>query len=148
LTAVDVSDEMRDFTINRRTIKFKIDDDVFEAVKDIPAQIMLDFAVGAQQLETTASNQGVETILKLLEMSLLPESGQRFRRRMSDPDSPIGIQTVMEVIPWLMEQYGMRPTQSPEPSSTGSPDPGSGTRSTASVPEVASTSSVLTPVPS
>ena len=71
-----------------------------------------------------------ETFTQMIDLVLRDESANRFKARMEDKDSPITMKQIMDVLPWLMEKYGLRPS---EPSSTSSPGfetPDDGTNST------------------
>jgi hypothetical protein len=51
---------------------------------------------------------------------LMPDSKEPFLARLTDPIKPIGFKTLMNVIQWMMECYGLRPTQPSTPSSSAS----------------------------
>ena len=132
---------MKDFTRPRDKIQFKIDDDVFDAKSPIPAQTLIDFAstfTGLTQASTV--DQQLAAFNGVLELVLMPASLQRFRDRMSSAEEPIEISQIEEVITWLFEAYGMRPTELPSDSSDGQTSPDSGTSLTASTPDVVSIS--------
>ena len=63
-------------------------------------------------------------------MVLLPESNALFQKRLEDLENPIGLEQAGSVIEWLLEHYGMRPTEPSSDSSTGPVSPASGTNST------------------
>lgn len=134
---------MKDFTKQRKVIEFQIDDDVFRAVPVIPADVMIKFVQRFEDMdpESKKSSENIAALLETLETLLIPDSFKRFRARMGDADAAIDINQVNEVVEWVMGEYGMRPTQSSDPSSTGSSDQGSGTSSTGSTRDVVSISS-------
>lgn len=145
---------MKDFTSKPRVIEFKIDDDVFRCHPSLPAQVLLDFAVKAEQMgDNPTGEQGIEAMLDVLRVTLLPEHFKRFRDRMNDPAKlaeeaaaagrpapgpyvPIELSQVSEIVPWIMEEYGLRPTEPSGDSSDGPSSQGSGTSSTASTSDV------------
>lgn len=143
---VTMTDEIMDFSVPRKTVQFKIDDDVFEAPSEIAAELMLRFADDASALDADELGRGPTTVEQLtimhnlMRMILLPESAERFIARLSDPARPIGIATFERVTDYLMEAYGLRPTEPDSPSSSGSVNPDTGTSSRESVNGVASTS--------
>jgi hypothetical protein len=133
--------EIRDFTKKRKPIIFREGDDVFHAAPGLPAQVMLEFATRFQGMSIEATvDQQLEAFTSVLEIALLPESYKRFAERMADRENPIEIDQIEEIITWLMEQYGLRPTALPSVSSDGQPAPEPGTTSTASTPDVVSIS--------
>jgi hypothetical protein len=132
---------MRNFTKERKKIEFQIDDDVFTAKSPIPAQTLIDFARQFTSLGTASSvEEQLSAFDAVLSLVLMPASLERFRTRMDDPDEPIAIDQVEEVITWLFEEYGMRPTELPSGSSDGQPSPESGTSLTENTQDVVSIS--------
>lgn len=127
--------EIRDFTKKRDDITFRIDDDVFHAAKGVPAEVLMDFATqfSGMSLATPVDEQ-LKAFRGVFELVLLPESLERFNRRMRDRENPIEIDQCEQVITWLFERYGMRPTELPSNSLGGQETPVTGTTSTASTP--------------
>lgn len=127
--------DIRDFSKKREDISFRIDDDLFHAAKAIPADTLMDFASRFAGMDESASvDKQLEAFRSVLEFVLLPESLARFNARMRDPENPVEIDQVEQVITWLMEQYGLRPTEQPSSSAGGLSLPVPGTTLTASTP--------------
>ncbi|MGW2213196.1 hypothetical protein [Streptomyces sp. NPDC001781] len=132
---------MRDFTRQPRVIEFKVDDDVFRCHPRLPAQVLIDFAVSADQMgDNPTGEQGITAMLGVLEVTLLPGDFKLFRERMSDPERAIELEQVSEIVPWIMESYGLRPTTPSDSSSDGPSVPGPGTSLTENTSAVASIS--------
>lgn len=132
---------MKDFTRVREKIEFQVDDDVFTAKSPIPAQTLIDFAKTFTGLsEASTVDEQLAAFNAVLELVLMPASLERFRVRMADPDEPIAIDQVEEIITWLFEAYGLRPTEQPSDSSDGQPSLESGTSSTENTQDVVSIS--------
>lgn len=127
--------EMKDFTKKRDDVTFRIDDDVFHAARGVPAEVLMDFAA---QFSGMGLNTPVDEQLKafrgVFELVLLPESLERFTARMRDRENPIEIDQCEEIITWLMERYGLRPTELPSSSPGGPQSQVTGTISTVSTP--------------
>lgn len=144
-TEVPVDDGIMDFSSARKSLKFRIDEDVFEASPDIAAELALEYADEAERLtaEGTTNKQQIEVIHKLFRMVLFPDSAERFIARLSDQRRPIGQEKIAKITRWLFEEYGLRPTVSDSASSTGSENRDAGTNSTeiTSVEESTSVSS-------
>lgn len=131
----------KDFTRKRRTITFRIDDDVFEATPAVPAGVLVEFANSFTDVNAKAGPaESFGTVMAVLEMVLLPESFKRMAARADDLSNPVEIDQLSDVLLWLLEEYGLRPTQPSSNSSTGPLSPGSGTSLTASTPAAESTS--------
>lgn len=104
-------DGVMDFTPERKAIKFKVDGDIFEAVRDIPTVSAMAFTEYTDQFSKGTTDERIDAMKKLFNLLLKEESAERFMARMSDADNPIGIKTTLDVVPWLIEQYGLgRPT--------------------------------------
>lgn len=148
-TTVNVAadDEMMDFSLERASIKFRVDDDVFEAVPDIAAELAMEYAEKIERLQRSDGDDDEhvdmqaqkEIIYSTLRLVLYEESAERFIARLSDQRRPIGQVRFGNITTWLLEQYGMRPTTSDSASSTGSESQDAGTSSTASTSDAAST---------
>lgn len=131
----------RDFTRPRKRLNFTIDDDTFEAASVLPGDVFAEMVAlynNASEAETFQDQH--DLLKKALEFALLPESWQRFAARLKDKARPIDDDQTSEIVIWLMEEYGVRPTQPSQPSSDGQPSPESGTSSTESTQPAESTS--------
>lgn len=117
---------MKDFSKPRQARRFRIDDDVFEAVSAIPAGILAEFA-GKLSRDTADATQRFSIIVEALDLVLLPESFSLLRKRMSDKHDPVELDQLNDVIVWLLEEYGLRPTEPSPNSSGGQPNPEPGT---------------------
>lgn len=112
---VPVTAEMKDFSVRREPIKFTIDDDVFEAVPEVAAEVIFRLA---DQLDRLTDDDGLTVsdqlalIHGMFRALLLPKSADLFIFRMSNPARPIGVEQFKDVLAWLMERYGLRPTES------------------------------------
>jgi hypothetical protein len=122
--------KIKDFSHSLEPKQFEINGDIFLATPELPLGIMQDM-VRFRNIREQLEEEGLEPVLRLLDALLFDESAERFRARVKDKQRPIGITHVMEIIPWLMEEYGLRPTQPSQPSSSGSSDETTGTSSTA-----------------
>lgn len=124
--------EIKDFSKSRKRLQFRIDNDVFEAVAAIPAQVMIDFAKTITEADPSKMSPAdqVGALSSMLKTVLLPTSLKRFRARMSDVENPIEMDQISDVVTWLFEEYGLRPTTGSVSSSNGVSPPGPGTGST------------------
>lgn len=146
---------MQDFSrpkVERETIKFKVDDDVFEAYPEIGGQVLmpaisldgLDDLVGqspssvqamsTEEQSRAASAASKQTVraLQFMDTVLLPDSSARFAERMRSVEEPITLEQAFQIWRWLLSQYGARPTEPSSPSQNG--HDGTGTSSTAGAP--------------
>lgn len=121
---------MKDFTRKRSPVTFRIDSDLFEAAAALPGETLVQFAKRFSDVGSTPDTDRLDVILDALSMVLLPESAARFAKRFSDLENPIELEQASEVVVWLLERYGLRPTQPSSGSVTGLLNPESGTSST------------------
>ena len=134
MTDVNGVVEFKDFFYDPQPKRFKLGPDMFEAAADLPLGILDDVK---KLTGVSFSNAPLEAISSFLRAVLLPESADRFIARFNDKANPIGISAFMMVMNWLLEEYGLRPTQPSSPSSTGSQEDSS-TSSTDGAESVAS----------
>ena len=104
----------RSFSSRRNeAFTFDVDGEEFTAVGRAPAGPLLDVAA-ARDTETR-----VRTMMDFLDAVLVPDSAERFARRLRDPVDPIDATTLMEVAEYLIERYSRRPTGPGGPSANG-----------------------------
>lgn len=136
--------EIRDFTIKQKRVPFRIDNDVFEASAILGLPVMQDMVKMSKGIGDIAEREDGDytEIFTIFDQVLLPESARRFRERaMSRGDDAIDVKRqLLPILHYLLEVFGLRPTQLSSDSSTGSPSGGDGTTSTAGALPTASPS--------
>jgi len=150
-----------DFTIKREPHRFVIDGEAFFAPAFLSPIALRKMAVQAGAVGDIGNMTDVESVIKAIDAvssimtTLMPgDSGRRFKARLESEggeDDPPPIDLMNQAIPalyYLLECYGLRPTQPSSPSSDGSTDgqtntPSDGTSSTVgpSLPELISENS-------
>ncbi len=135
-----MTEPMKDFSRPRKKIAFTIDGDVFEGAPVMPAETLMQF--GSKLAVGETSEENFRTMGRLLEMVLLPDSYKRIMERLSSRENPIDIEQLSDLVPWLLEQYGLRPTRPSSSSADGPPSPESGTTSTETTSAAGSISSI------
>lgn len=139
----------RDFSRTRKRLDFTIDADTFEAAAVLPGDVFAEFVTLYNSTGDAEDYQQSHDMLKqALQLALLDESWQRFAARLADKERPIDDDQMSDVVLWLLEEYGLRPTQPSQDSSDGSASPESGTSSTANTPPAESTSATSQPTAS
>lgn len=145
--------DVKDFSAPPRKVTFNIDHsetagggpDRFDGVQDLPALLLVEFVGTLDQINDTDMAQQPDLFKSIFELVLAEDSATRFIARMGDKNDPISLTQIMDIMPWVMEQYGMRPTQPSSDSSSGSESQDGGTNSTDSAPLPVSTSELSTP---
>lgn len=131
--AVDVV--FKDFTKAKKRVTFQIDDDTFEAPSVLPVPVMQELAKSADGLKAGASSsETLGQVVDVFNVILLDSSAEKLRGRIASKDNPVDLEQLIDVMLWLLEVYGLRPTQPSSDSSTGQPNDVSGTPSTAGAP--------------
>ena len=104
----------------RHPIPFKIHGEIFHGVPDLPAGMLFDMA---SMFSDVKGGSGIgtqfETLDRFFQLLLVPESYERFKERMRDPERPITIGIMMAVMRYLIEQMTGRPTEQSSSSSAG-----------------------------
>lgn len=112
----------RDFSLSPDPVVIRIDPDEFRCYPEIPLDAVMDLATLA-----SSPAEGTDRFKQMLDVFgavMEPESFDLFQRRcrrgtVEVPNPrPIGMNHVRNVLPWLLEVYGLRPT----PESSGSAD--------------------------
>jgi hypothetical protein len=122
--------EIKSFELNIDPIPFKLNrtsDDTFYAVPDMPLSMVQNLSK-FRNITKNTDEFDESALLAIFAELLTPDSFELLRQRAAE--KVFGIKGMMTVIPWLLEQYGLRPTQPSSPSLTGSGDDGTGTSST------------------
>jgi len=122
--------EIKRFGGSLDPIQFYIHDDLFFAAPELPLGLIADLAKLRNVTEEVEKN-GIESIYMILDSLLFDESAALIRERAVSKTKPVGVKQIIELIPWLLEQYGLRPTQPSLPSSNGFSDEKTGMDSTA-----------------
>lgn len=143
---VDGNTEIKDFTIVVKPKRFRVGDDMFQAPGVIGLTTMEELAKVGTGFTQLNPKEMVERVKAVFDLVLEDDSAARFRQRMESKTEALDVkQQVLPILLWLLEEYGLRPTQPSTPSSTG-PD-GDGTSSTPGAPPTESTPSTPTTQP-
>lgn len=128
---------VKDFEFSQEPKSFRLyagDEFVFQAMPVIPIGILASLR-DLRKLNVAESDEAAEKVLQFFDAVLMPESAAELRKRATQPGRfPFGINHMQPLIEWLMEEYGMRPTQPSSPSSTGSMTDATSTSSMAGLP--------------
>lgn len=110
-----------DFSVSPEPIRFKMEDDVFECLPDIPLDVLADMAEFAAG--KTSGKESILRVYDLFDAVMTHDSAAKLRERAGrGSQQPIGQRLLTQVLPWLLECYGLRPTQSSSDSVPGSDD--------------------------
>lgn len=132
----------RDFSGSPKHPVMRVDPDEFRCYPEIPLDTMMEIASMSQSGGTNMEK--FKSWLLIFAGVIIAEDYDRFIARtkkgtIEHPNpSPIGLRHIRDMIPWIMEVYGLRPTQESSASAGGSDK--EGTSSTEPASEAVSTS--------
>lgn len=127
----------KDFTKPKKRVEFRIDEDLFEAPRVLPIPVMQELASTADRLKGNLSNaEQLQMVISIFDTILPDAAAARLRERISSKEEPVDLEQIMDIMLWLLEVYGLRPTQPSADSSAGQPAVTSGTPSAAGAPSV------------
>lgn len=118
-------DGVRDFTIKMEPHRFRIDADIFSAPPILSPVTLGKLAALHANMGEMGGVEGIEVTLaavsSMFRLILPGPSGERFAERLMSVDEPIDLQRqALPALYYLLECYGLRPTQPSSPSLDGS----------------------------
>lgn len=96
---------------SKEPIAFKIHGEEFNCVPEIQGKVLLNL-VGEASSEDPAKSAAAINVF--FDMVLEDESLERFNSLVEDKYRIVTVETLTEIISWLMEQYTNRPEEQPE----------------------------------
>jgi hypothetical protein len=140
----------KSFSAKKPPVEFDIDGEPFRAYRVLPARQFAEFAEKVSLLNRAndgytgndkinmSMQETITVVLDAIELCLDSDSTGRLAARINDPENPVDIATMTEMLVWLLEQMGMvdksssRPPQPTSDSPTGSEATGVGSAESAS----------------
>lgn len=95
----------------KEPIVFKLHDEEFTCIPALQGKVLMDL-VSRSQSEDPAESIGV--INSFFSSALTDESLERFNALLEDKERIVNMETLGEIIAWLVEEYSGRPNQQPE----------------------------------
>nr|AMP54255.1 hypothetical protein [uncultured bacterium]AMP54301.1 hypothetical protein [uncultured bacterium]AMP54377.1 hypothetical protein [uncultured bacterium]AMP54416.1 hypothetical protein [uncultured bacterium]AMP54465.1 hypothetical protein [uncultured bacterium] len=101
---------------NLEPITFKIDDVEYSTRSNIPAGTFLEIMAKARKAQGAESNNNDPVLaINMMKTILSPDSWKEMRKRLYDDHEEdvifIDMKTIVDVVQWLGEEIGKRPTQ-------------------------------------
>lgn len=126
--------KIRDFTLTISPHQFRIDEDIFVAPGILSPITMRKLAnlhgTLGDRTQSSDLDGALSSIAEMFRLLLSGPSGQRFAERLFSETEPIDLtRQALPVLYWLLEEYGLRPTQPSSDSSDSSTQPGTDTPS-------------------
>lgn len=128
---------MKDFSKKeKRQISFTLDEVVYTCYPRIQAPVLQQLTTATEELNLGNAAEKASLFFS----GVMPgEQSAQLSARLADPWDDFGEEDALEIMLWLMEAYGLRPTQSSSGKSGGSRTGGAGTRSGAGASRKGST---------
>lgn len=100
----------------REPVTFKLHDEEFTCVAHLQGKVLLDLIA-----KTTSDNPADSAVImtEFFDNVLTDESYKRFDALLHDKEKIVHVETLSEIVAWLIEEYSSRPNSQPEDSSTG-----------------------------
>jgi hypothetical protein len=92
-------------------LTFKLHDEEFTCRPEIPGKTVLNLVAKSSSEDPGETATAITGFFKTV---LVAESYERFDILSEDPDRLVSMETLSNIIEWLVEQYTDRPTQRPE----------------------------------
>jgi hypothetical protein len=90
---------------------FKLHDEEFHCVPQIQGQVMLNLVIESNSDDAAST---ARVISGFFESVLEDESYVRFEELLKDKKRIVSVETLSEIVAWLIEEYGNRPEEQPE----------------------------------
>lgn len=120
----------KDFTRKRTPVFFTIEGERFDCYSAIALPSLQEIVEVAQEFSTETAVESFTAFFKIV----MEEAGAvRLEEMLKDKRNPLDQEQAVEIMQWLLEVYGLRPTQPSSESSPGSPTDDAGTPSEAGV---------------
>jgi hypothetical protein len=112
-----MSNRFKDFgtggEISAEPITFKLHGEDFTAIPTIQGKVLMDLVTKSQSED---SIEAMGTISSFFNSVLVDESLERFNSLLEDKERIVTMETLGEIVGWLIQEYSGRPNQQPEES--------------------------------
>lgn len=98
-------------------ISFKLHDEEFFCLPAIQGKFLIDLVASASGDEDNSSS--LKMISEFFRHVLTDESYERFNKLLEDKNRIVMVDTLSEIVTWMMVEYTNRPEKQPEGSSPG-----------------------------
>lgn len=128
--------EFKDFSRPPRQVKFKVGQQDYDAMPALPLGMAVDLGLLAKSLATGEIAEKIQVMWELFDGLLQGDGGSRLKTQAYDKQDPLDLTQTMSIIAWLLEVYGLRPTEPSSDSLSG--ESPTGTSSTDGAPHAES----------
>jgi hypothetical protein len=90
---------------------FKLHNEEFHCRPQLQGKLLLNLVANTNSEDPV---EAARTINKFFDYVLTADSKQPFNDLLEDPDRLVTVETLSEIVAWLIEEYTARPNQQPE----------------------------------
>ena len=101
-------------------LNFSLNSEEFSCHPAIPGAVLLEFVRDAD----SGTGDSAKALYNFLASAMPEDEYARLQKTLRNPEVIIEIETIGEIVSWLVEEYASRPTQRPENSSNGESNSG------------------------
>ena len=101
-------------------LNFSLNGEDFNCHPAIPGAVLLEFVKDAD----SGTGDSAKALYNFLSSAMPDEEYEKLQKTLRNPEVIIEIETIGEIVSWLVEEYASRPTQRPENSSNGEQNSG------------------------
>lgn len=94
--------------IKTEPLSFKLHGEEFDCWPNLQGHVLLALAANSEE---TSGAAAVQTINEFMDSALKPESLERFKNLLKDPERIVSVETLADITSWLVEEYTARPTK-------------------------------------
>jgi hypothetical protein len=98
-------------TEEREPVSFKLHDEDFQCVSHIQGSVLLELIAKSTSEDSSESARVISDFFKNI---LSDESFKRFDKLIHHKEKIVHVETISEIVAWLVGQYSDRPNQQPE----------------------------------
>jgi hypothetical protein len=96
---------------DREPVSFKLHEEEFHCVANIQGKVLLDLVAKSTSED---SSESARVMSEFFENILTDESYKRFDKLVHAKDKFVHVETLSEIVGWLVGQYSDRPEEQPE----------------------------------
>jgi hypothetical protein len=101
---------------NLEPLSFKLWDEEFTCVTELQGKVLLDMVANVTTEDNADPSAQAKAITDFFSTVLVDESEKRFNTLLTDKEKIVSVDTLGEIVGWLVEQYTNRPTERPQDS--------------------------------
>lgn len=114
--------EFKDFSRPVRKIHFRVGQEEYDAIPAIPLGMVMELGGLVKNFGSVAAGEfdtKMDALYTFFDGLLQDDGGTRFRKQAQSKVDPLDPKQVIDVMHWLLEVYGLRPTEPSSDSSSG-----------------------------